>query len=226
MGQVKDYSDPPYTGSGAEDGEWNVFEINPYIGAFSETYDPFYHQIYSRCGVTRLVACPSADSDFMKKWCMMNCEDQWDFNEPAYSYWIIGGMPTPIYTGNPDNGFDGEAGDHVLQDLTLDTLSPNRLVMSDIMAIDYWGPESSYRYNHGINGWSWMGSYPPGHETNDPYPDATGRNQVFGDGHFEWRAISAEYDDNLPNTEDIGYLEDRWNGAGSGWMNNGDTSYY
>ncbi len=50
--------------------------------------------------------------------------------------------------------------------------------MSDVMATDGGFMGSSYRYNHGINGWSWFG----GGFTSayDPNPDATGRNQFFG----------------------------------------------
>jgi hypothetical protein len=215
MGQVPDYDNPPY--GGAAHGEWNVFEINPYIGAFSETYDPFGDP--QDCGVTRLVACPSADSEFTVAWNIMNCEWEWDFIEPGYSYWVIGGMPEPVNPGN-------DCSSHVLEDLTIDVLSPTRLLMSDIMAIDYWGgPGYPYRYNHGINGWSWF-TYESGHGRYDPEPDATGRNQFFGDGSVKWRAIPPQYEDNLPNTEDVGPLEDRWNGPGSGWMNRWSTSYY
>ena len=185
MGQVKDGDyDAPGVSDEAAPGEWNVFEINPYIGAFSETYDPFGDP--QDCEITRLIACPCTNSEFMVDWCRSNCEWEWDFTEPGYSYWVIGGMPEPVKTGNPNNGWDVEAGDHIWQDLTLNTLSPDRLVMSDIMALDYWGGVGdSYRYNHGINGWSW---FPEVGITSayDPYPDATGRNQVFGDGHFEW----------------------------------------
>jgi len=223
LGQVTDY-DGLWISDEAAPGEWNVFEINPYIGAFSETYDPFGEP--QDCGITRLVTCPSADSEFMVEWCRWNCEDEWDFTEPGYSYWVIGGMPTPVDTGNPNYGWDGEAGDHIWQDLTIDTLSPNRLVMSDILAIDGAFEGSSYRYNHGINGWSWFTYDVAGHGRYDPCPDATGRNQFFGDGAVKWRAIPAQYKDNLPNSEDVGFREDRWNGPGSGWVNPWDTSYY
>jgi hypothetical protein len=223
MSTIEDYTEQHW--DDAKEGEWNVFEINPYIGAFSETYDPFGDP--QDCEITRLIACPCADVDFNVQWNVINCEWQWDFLEPSYSYWVIGGMPKPVNTGSPSNGSDGEAGDHIWQDLTIDTLSPNRLVMSDIMAIDYWGgPGSPYRYNHGINGWSWLTADVVGHGDYDPFPKATGRNQVFGDGHFEWRDIPPEYENNLPNTEDMGFLEDRWNGPGSGWVNRFDTSWY
>lgn len=225
MAQVKDYDIPIPSplDQDAEPGEWNLFEINPYIGAFSESYDPFGNP--ADCGVTRLVACPSTDSEFRVEWCTLNCEEEWNFTEPGYSYWVIGQMPHLPDTGQPDHGSDGEAGDHIWQDLTIDTLSPGRLVMSDIMAIDNWGGVGSpYSYNHGRTGWSWFGFGSSGRY--DPEPDATGRNQLFGDGAVKWRAIPAQYEDNLPNTEDVGFTEDRWNGPGSGWMNVWDTSYY
>ena len=222
MGQVKDYDDAY---GGTAPGEWNLFEINPYIGAFSETYDPFGDP--PNCGMTNLITCPNASGEFMINWCMFNCWEEWDFTEPSYSYWVIGGMPDPVDTGNPDNSSDGEGGDHIWQDLTLNTLSPNRLVMSDIMAIDYGGWESSYRYNHGRDGWSWFpGDGGEVFTKYDPYPDATGRNQFFGDGAVKWRAIPPQYEDNLPNSNDVGFLEDRWNGPGSGWVNPWNTSYY
>jgi hypothetical protein len=214
MGQVKDYEDADPS---AVAGEWNVFEINPYIGAFSETYDPFSE--LSDCGITRLVACPSTDSELMVDWCTFNCEEEWDFTEPSYSYWVIGGMPEPVDPGN-------DCSEHVLEDLTIDTLSADRLVMSDIMAIDGGFEGAAYCYNHGINGWSWFNLWDGLTSAFDPYPDATGRNQFFGDGSVKWRAISPEYEDNLPNTNDVGFTEDRWNGPGSGWVNPWNVSWY
>ena len=203
--------------------EWDVFRINPYIGAFVSTYDPFGDpQI---CGITDLVACPNASGDFMTEWCTWNCEEKWDFNEPGYSYWVIGNItgadgPEPIQPGE-------ECGEYVVRDLTIDSLSPKRLLMSEILAIDeIGGVGNPYRYNHGKTGWSWFASGVVGHRVEDPYPVATGRSQVFGDGHVEWRDIDLKYENNLPNTNDVGFQEDRWNGPGSGWMGRGDTSYY
>ncbi len=224
MGQRYDYSgiQNGRMSSGSVPGEWDIFRINPYIGAFVKNYDPFGEpQI---CGVTDLVACPNASGDFMTQWVTWNCEDEWDFTEPGYSYWVIGGMNPPLVIGE-------ECSFYVTRDLTVDTLSPKRLLMSEILAIDQWGsgcssPGNPYRYNHGRNGWSWFTADVIGHQDNDPFPQATGRSQAFGDGHVEWREISLKTEDNLPNTNDVGYCEDRWNGPGSGWMNQGDTSYY
>jgi prepilin-type N-terminal cleavage/methylation domain-containing protein len=224
MGQLQEYANPLSSGDGAVPGEWDVFRINPYIEAFIKTFDP--HSDPPSCGVTDLVACPNASGDFMTDWCMYNCEEGWTFNEPGYSYWVTGGMPKSLNVSDQGTS-NGECGAFVMRDLTKDTLSPSRLLMSEILAIDELGGKGNpYRYNHGKTGWSWMGSVPPGHTTYDPYPVATGRSQAFGDGHIEWRDIDPKYKDNMPNTDDVGYLEDRWNGPGSGWMNPGDTSYY
>jgi len=217
MGQMKEYEPPhPFGGEGLP-GEWDVFRINPYIGAFITTYDPFSSPPI--CGITDMVACPNASGDFMTEWCMMNCEEGWGFNEPGYSYWVIGGMPTPLDIGN-------ECGEYVYKDLTVDTLSPRRLLMSEILANDGNYEGTPYRYNHGKKGWSWFAGGAVGHEDNDPLPQATGRSQAFGDGHIEWRKISSKTIDNMPNTDDVGFEEDRWNGPGSGWMNTWDTSWY
>jgi hypothetical protein len=226
LAQVKDYDIPipsPLSPD-AKPGEWNLFEINPYIGAFSESYDPFGSP--ADCGVTRLVTCPSTDSEFIVAWNTYNCEEEWSFIEPGYSYWVIGGMPERVDTGDPGNGSDGEAGDHIWDDLTINTLSPDRLLMTDILASDSNFVGAPYRYNHGKNGWSWVTGDVLGHEDRDPYPQATGRNQLFGDGHIEWRDISPEYENNLPNTNDVGLTEDRWNGPGSGWIQNWNVSWY
>ena len=230
IAQVKDHGIPipANLDLDAEPGEWDVFKINPYIGAFGKSYDPFIEPPgVPNCDMTDLVACPNASGDFLTDWCRFNCENGWSFLEPAYSYWVIGGMPVPIDSGDPYVGSDGEAGDYITRDLTVDTLSPRRLLMTEILAIDMW-EDIPYRYNHGRKGWSWMDSgAAPGHTTYNPYPDATGRSQAFGAGHVEWRDIPlGNTEDNLPNTADVGFEEDRWNGPGSGWIQNANTSWY
>jgi len=227
IGMVKDGDyDRPGLDPLAEPGEWDVFRINPYIGAFSKTFypgdpaDPL-----TDCTMTDLVACPNCSGDFMVRWCTDNCEWDWDFIEPGYSYWVLGGMkdkPTPA-----------EASNFIYQDLTVDTLSPKRLLMSEILSKDGWsgGAGDPYRYNHGQTGWSWMDPDAAiGHVTFDPNPKATGRSQAFGDGHIEWRDIPLKDGENLPTdtTEDDGedLSKERWNGPGSGWIQNWNVSWY
>jgi len=220
MGMVLDYNDASLE---ARPGEWDVYRINPYIDAFSKTYE-----VGIDCGVTDLVACPNASGDFMTEWCIYNCTEGWDFNEPGYSYWVIEGVDPKIDIGT-------ESSPDILRDLTIDTLSPRRLLMTEILSCDGIAFGNSdqyypYRYNHGRTGWSWgdLGPPfpPPGHIIYDPNPQATGRSQAFGDGHIEWRAISLKEGENMPTSTTQGKLEDRWNGPGSGWIQTLNTSYY
>ena len=230
MAQVKDgyYTQAQLDAvTGPKPGEWDVFRINPYIGAFDKTYypgdpaDPL-----TNCGMTDLVACPNASGDFLKGWVTYNCEEDWNFTEPAYSYWVLSGMKDPPNL-DPSEG-NVEASDFIYRDLTMDTLSPKRLLMSEILSKDAgWDPDP-YRYNHGKTGWSWMDpSTAIGHVTYDPEPKATGRSQAFGDGHVEWRDISQKECENLPTSAcPGGFTEDRWNGPGSGWIQEWNVSWY
>jgi hypothetical protein len=104
------------------------------------------------------------------------------------------------------------------------TLSSQKLLMAEILNLDTSSP-ATYRYNHGKDGWSWNeGNYRnPSNPALSPNPKATGRSQMFGDGHVEWRNIDLEQ--NLPVMGDR-WIEE-WNGPGSGWMaRQDDTSYF
>jgi prepilin-type processing-associated H-X9-DG protein len=104
------------------------------------------------------------------------------------------------------------------QHLTNKFLSANRLLMADILYLDT--SEEGYRYNHGRNSWSYeVGDRPI---VRSPNPEATGRNQLFGDGHVGWKKIPLG--DNLPTHKDR--FREQWNGAESGWVSQYDTSYY
>jgi len=223
---AKDYPSPS---PDAVDGEWNAWRINPYLDLMSKHYDDDGH-------VSALVTCPNCSGEFMQDWIYyVNYGGSWPPNhwmfEFAYSYWVIGGMD-PSLEASDTGTENGEASTNVYRDLTIDMLSPKRLLMSEILNLDY--SDSCYRYNHGRNGWSWnedvwiTGFRPPiGHsnyEADDP--KATGRSQLFGDGHVQWRAISLKPEDNLPSQYYDGRRENRWNGPGSGWVAENDTDYY
>jgi prepilin-type N-terminal cleavage/methylation domain-containing protein len=225
---VDDYgrSLPPW----AKDGEWNAWRINPYLDLMSKTYD-------EDGLVTSLVTCPNNSGEFMQEFILLENHgmnwppDMWMF-EFAYAYWVIGGMK-PTLDASDIGTENGEASSNIYRDLTIDVLSPRRLLMTEILNIDE--SDWAYRYNHGRNGWSWNETRqinpPPGHK--DMVEDggmATGRSQLFGDGRVEWRAISVKTDDNLPYSDTWGDMttvqEDRWNGLGSGWVGPWDTDYY
>ena len=209
----------------AKDGEWNAWRINPYLDLMSKHYD-------DDGLVSAMVTCPNCSGDFMQKWIqVINWgggwpPDMWMF-EFAYAYWVIGGMEPTL-----DAGSDEACAD-IYRDLTIDMLSPRRLLMTEILNIDE--SDWAYRYNHGKNGWSWNETSqvnpPAGHKDMvEDGGEATGRSQLFGDGRVEWRDIPLKTDDNLPWSStwgDINTLqEDKWNGPGSGWVGMWDPDFY
>ena len=199
---------PHYINNGPQEKEgttmWNIEAINPYISAFDKNYP--------ETGVAHeMITCPSCSGDFMQEWVKRINWPNHDFVEIAYSYF-----------GRADLLADGESAITAKRDLAGKTLNSRQLLMAEILNLDV--SDGAYRYNHGQNGWSW-------NETNfaspvgldkSPNPGATGRSQLFGDGHVGWRNITPEL--NLPTMDDR-YVDD-WGGAGTGWLATGDMSYY
>jgi prepilin-type N-terminal cleavage/methylation domain-containing protein len=183
---------------------WNIAGINPYIGAFSDTYEDD--------GVASdLVTCPTASGEFMQEWIQKINWPNHDFVEFAYSYF-----------GRADLLEDSECSPGAKKFLTGRTLSSQKLLMAEILNLDV--SDGAYRYNHGRNGWSWneMNLSSPQGAVYSPNPNATGRSQLFGDNHVDWRVINPEQ--NLPTMQNRRANE--WNGPGSGWIATGDMSYY
>ena len=183
---------------------WNIEDINPYIGAFSPDYE-------NNGQATDMVTCPTCSGKFMQEWIKQINWPNHDFVEFAYSYY-----------GRADLLEDNECSLNAKKDLVGKTLSSRRLLMTEILNLDI--SDSAYRYNHGRGGWSWneMNYWNPSNTNYSPNPVATGRSQLFGDGHVEWRTIRPEQ--NLPVMNDR--FVDEWDGPGSGWVATGDIDYY
>jgi prepilin-type N-terminal cleavage/methylation domain-containing protein len=183
---------------------WNIQGINPYIKAFSANY--------SEDGeATDMITCPNCSGDFMKEWVKRINWPNHDFVEIAYSYF-----------GRADLLERTDCGQNAKRDLTGKVPNARHLLMAEILNLDV--SDSAYRYNHGVGGWSW-------NETNyaspqgaaiSPEARATGRSQLFGDGHVEWRNIALER--NLPTMEER--FVNEWDGLGSGWVGTADVNYY
>ena len=183
---------------------WNIEDINPYIKAFSPNYE--------NDGVASdMVTCPSCSGKFMQEWIKQINWPNHDFVEFAYSYF-----------GRADLLDDDECGVSAKKDLVGESLSSRKLLMSEILNLDT--SDGAYRYNHGRGGWSWneMSYWNPSNTVKSPNPAATGRSQLFGDGHVEWRTISPEQNLPIMNNRTV----DNWNGPGSGWIGTSDTDYY
>jgi prepilin-type N-terminal cleavage/methylation domain-containing protein len=183
---------------------WNIAGINRYIGAFSSTYEDD--------GVASdMVTCPTCSGKFMQEWIQKINWPNHDFVEFAYSYF-----------GRADLLEDSECSPGAKKFLTGRTLSARKLLMAEILNLDV--SDGAYRYNHSRSGWSWneRNLASPQGAVYSPNPDATGRSQLFGDSHVEWRVIKPGQ--NLPTMQNRRANE--WNGPGSGWIATGDMSYY
>jgi prepilin-type N-terminal cleavage/methylation domain-containing protein len=181
---------------------WNMEGINPYIKVFGPDYK-------NTGRVNDMVTCPSCSGDFMQEWIKVINWPRHDFAEIAYSYY-----------GRVDLLPDNECSPNAKKDLVAKTLSAKRLLMSEILNLD--GSDRIYRYNHGRGGWSWneRSFRNPSVAVKFGQGAATGRSQLFGDNHAEWRLI--DINPNLPSTR-----VDEWNGFGSGWLGGGgDVDLY
>jgi prepilin-type N-terminal cleavage/methylation domain-containing protein len=219
-----EYVNPPDP-VGAISSEWSVWKMNPYIECVDKNFD-------ENGLASDIMACPNCSGDLMVEMIRAEWEQladaRWIF--PAYSYW--GGVGDMIAISKAS---DGTYSKNAIRDLTMDTMSPKRLLMSESFYLD-----SSYvwHYNHGQKGWAycfdWMDtrldSIAAAHHRYDGDQDATGRSQLFGDGRVQWRKIPLKFEDNLPSeiTEmgGVGYNEDEWNGRGSGFIMSEDGYDY
>ena len=183
---------------------WNIEGINPYIKAFAKDYK-------GTGEATDMVTCPSCSGEFMQEWIKNINWPNHDFAEIAYSYF-----------GRADLMSDDACSPNAKRALSGRVPNARTLLMAEILNLD--SSDAAYRYNHGRDGWSW-------NETNfaspigavkSPNSKATGRSQLFGDGHVKWRTIDPTQ--NLPTSEER-YLED-WNGPDSGWIGSYDTCFF
>ena len=112
---------PPSVPAFVKEGEWNLYAINPYIDAFSRNFAEDGQ-------VTAMVTCPNCSGEFMQElieanWDAGEANDEEGFIEIAYQYWAGAENLTP--------GTDSS--ENVMRELTLDVLSPKRLLMSEIL---------------------------------------------------------------------------------------------
>ncbi len=183
---------------------WNIEGINPYIEAFSTSY-------LTDGEATDMITCVNCSGDFMQDWVKNINWPNHDFVEFAYSYFAGGDVLNP-----------NQCSPNAKRYLVGETLSSQKLLMAEILNLDT--SDGAYRYNHGKDGWSWNEANfrNPSNTAYLPDPAATGRSQLFGDGHVEWRRIDPQQ--NLPIMSNR-QVED-WDGPGSGWMGTSDTGYF
>lgn len=164
-----------------EFGELNAEAMNSYIGnpVNMTTLEPNKESV---------LFCPSSSPSSWKR--------SWEATvaagtPPMTPYSYFSGFDSSIrgdFVGCPTSS----RADFAVQneDLTWQSLEPDRLIMSDIV-FHGTGGGNVFWYNHGANGWS-------GNLTDatseffdlGPEPALTGLNQLFGDGHVKWKGRS------------------------------------
>jgi prepilin-type N-terminal cleavage/methylation domain-containing protein len=106
--------------------------------------------------------CPSAPPPVQAD--VISVIQAWGWFNAAYSYF-----------GRVDKWSSGEATRP--DDLTGRELSPNTLLMSDLLS--HYHVDGSWSYNHG--------KYPGVNTDHGTYPSFSGLNQLYGDGHVVWK---------------------------------------
>ena len=195
--------------------------MNPYIDCVDKNFE--------ENGIASdIMACPNANGDLLVQMIQRQWENPFMSSEwwilPAYSYW--GNAGETIARSKTDRG---EYSDDALRDLTLDTMSPKRLLMSEDLFFESY---MVWQYNHGKKGWAYafewldtsLDKLAEQHVRVDREQDATGRSQLFGDGRVEWRSIPLKLEDNLPSFPDV--KEEEWNGPGSGFICHANDGMY
>ena len=183
---------------------WNIEGINPYIEAFSTSY-------LTDGEATDMITCVNCSGEFMQDWVKNINWPYHNFVEFAYSYFAGADVLDPA-----------QCSPNAKRYLVGKNLSSQKILMAEILNLDT--SDGAYRYNHGKAGWSWNEANfrNPSRTAYSPNPAATGRSQLFGDGHVKWRHIDSQH--NLPVMSNPGVEE--WNGPGSGWMGTSDTGYF
>ncbi len=183
---------------------WNIQGINPYIQAFSKDYQETGE-------VTDMVTCPSCSGEFMQDWIKTINWPNHDFAEIAYSYF-----------GRADLADDTSCSPNAKRALSGRVPNARTLLMAEILNLD--SSDAAYRYNHGRDGWSWNETNfaSPMGAVKSPNARATGRSQLFGDGHVKWRNVDSTV--NLPTSQKR-FIEN-WDGSDSGWIGSYDTCFF
>jgi hypothetical protein len=160
---------------------------------------------------TDMITCVNCSGEFMQDWVKNINWPFHEFVEFAYSYFAGGDVLDPA-----------QCSPNAKRCLVGKSLNSQQLLMAEILNLDT--SDGAYRYNHGKAGWSWneAGFQNPSRTAYSPNPAATGRSQLFGDGHVRWRRTDSR--DNLPVMSNPEVEE--WNGPGSGWLGTYDTGFF
>lgn len=175
-------------------GEISAEAIGPYTPGFN--WDT---GVYDDCWM-----CPSQTSLSIEEMCDVGWSGVWIHTH--YSYFARVGLWRQPFVSNPE-------------DLTDRDLKSTKLLMAD--TIYRWhNNNGGWWFNHGENGPS-VHRQEFGRTVHFGPPPITGTNQLFGDGHVDWKS-GHEFD---PEAMEAGYWEGMCGSTGSGPQNS-DICYY
>ena len=184
----------------AEPTEWAIDQIQPYV----DTYSMASREVYG------IGMCPSVNAGKMNRWIREVNFEVHNFIEFTYCYW---GRANLV----PEDDLHGTAKD----ELTHDTLEASRLLMSDVIfRHGDAGDPDPWRYNHGLSGWAFNEEVDYMPQDGSPTPKLSGINQLYGDGHVEWKSR-----EQFPHLDKM-RIPGRYPGGAVLLGRNGDAYYY
>jgi len=157
----------------ADDGEWNLHRINPYLNGFD---------IEARRS-RGVLLCPSVSTEHYQEL----AELHWNGSSADASVNDFSQLPYS-YAAGVEQWTLSEARNGAEDDLALGRISGgSRVLVFDSLLLDT--KTNLFRYNHGRNDWAW--NWPPlnhyGAFEDPGPPQITGINRGFTDGSVQWK---------------------------------------
>ena len=184
----------PPEASAVLDDQWNIEVINKYIDAFTfgpadPTLTPPDSPVAGHLYASGIGICPSVDEEVRAQGINGYYQGSWNA-----SGWPPGGfvMTNYFYWGRVDKWENGPnagwlsctAKNSAVWELVGKELVGTKVIMGDALV----QATVMFRYNHGNFGWAAQ-SDPRGYQDYGPAPAIPGINNLFGDGHVEWKSI-------------------------------------
>ena len=146
--------------------EWSIDQIQPYVSAYDMANE----------NILGVAMCPDVNARLMNRWIKEVNFQAHNFLEYQYTFFArVGLVP------------DSDKNDIADEQLVDNQLESSRILMTDILYYD--ASDGEWRYNHGPNGWAYNEvDYMPNYSGD--IPNISGVNQLFGDGHVNWKLKS------------------------------------
>ena len=146
--------------------EWSIDNIQPYVSSYN----------MQNQNVEGVAMCPEVNARLMNRWIKEVNFQEHNFLEYQYTYF-----------GRVSLAPDSDKSALADEELVDNQLEATRILMTDILYYD--ASDREWRYNHGPSGWAYNEvEYMP--RDGGDIPNISGVNQLFGDGHVDWKKAS------------------------------------